>query len=235
MLEVSLFHHGGFVDVESDGDAVVVGELGELFYVLDVGAADVGIEKHGVAVAVLATHQIVEILFHVLEGFGKAGFFVDGLDREINGGDAGVGETVGDGGAQQSSIGGEINPEIFFGRVLDDFVDEVWTQERFAAGRGEDAAGRGVQPIDGASGGVFAHAADAIIVGPAVVAIEIAFPLREEVGDDGPKFSGEHSGFKIGSHPAAHGFEDAIGGPVTLAGADDRVVGGDVLRVEFVY
>jgi len=37
---------------------------------------------------------------------------------------------------------------------------------------------------------VFAHAADAIIVRPAVVAIEIAFPLGEEVGNDGLKFAG---------------------------------------------
>jgi hypothetical protein len=90
MLEVSLLHHGGFVDVESDGDTVVVGELGELLYVFDVGAADVGIEKHGVAVAILAADEIVEIFFDVFEGFGQPGLFVDGVDGEVDGGDAGV-------------------------------------------------------------------------------------------------------------------------------------------------
>jgi hypothetical protein len=113
MLEVSLLHHRGFVDVEGDGDAVVVRELGELFDALDVAAADVGVEEHGVAVTVLAADEIVEIFFHVLEGFGEAGLFVDGVDGEVDGGDAGVGEAIGDRGAQQSAIGSEIHPEIF--------------------------------------------------------------------------------------------------------------------------
>jgi hypothetical protein len=144
-------------------------------------------------------------------------------------------ETVGDGGAQQSSIRSEIDPEIFFGGVVDDFVDEVRPEERFAAGGRQHTARSGVQPIDSALGGVFTHAAHAIVVGPAVVAIEIAFPLGEEVGNDGLKFSGKNSGFEIGCHPAAHSFEDAIRGLVALASVDDGVVRGDVVRVEIVH
>jgi hypothetical protein len=81
----------------------------------------------------LAADEIFEIFFNVLEGFGEAGLFVDGVDGEVAGGDGGVGEAVSDRGAQQSSIRSETHPEIFFGSVVDDFVDEVWTPERFAA------------------------------------------------------------------------------------------------------
>jgi len=45
MLEVPLFHHRSFVDVEGDGDPVFVRDGGELFDVVNVGAADVGVEK----------------------------------------------------------------------------------------------------------------------------------------------------------------------------------------------
>jgi hypothetical protein len=52
MFEVALFYHGSFIDVKGDGDTVVVRDGGELFYILNVSPADVGVEKNGVAVAV---------------------------------------------------------------------------------------------------------------------------------------------------------------------------------------
>jgi len=45
MLEVILLHHRRFVDVEGNGDAVVMRDFGQLFDVLDVCAADVGVEN----------------------------------------------------------------------------------------------------------------------------------------------------------------------------------------------
>src|ERR1700720_1272327 len=56
MFEVPLFHHRSFVDVEGDGDSIFVRDCGELFHILNVGAAYVGVEEHGIAVAVLPAH-----------------------------------------------------------------------------------------------------------------------------------------------------------------------------------
>src|SRR5262249_1651297 len=123
MLEMGLFHHGRLVDMEGDGDAVVVGNFDELLHVFDVGAADVGVEENGVAVAVLPTDEIGEIGADVFEGFRQAGLFGDGVDGEVNGGDAGVGEPVGNFGPEQTGVGGEIDPEIFFRGVINDLVD----------------------------------------------------------------------------------------------------------------
>jgi len=44
------------------------------FHVIDVGAADVGVEKHGIAVTVLSPHEVVEVLPHVLKRFRESGF-----------------------------------------------------------------------------------------------------------------------------------------------------------------
>ena len=54
MLEVRLLHHRGFVDVESERDAVIVGDFHQLFDVFNIGTADIRIEEDGIAVAILA-------------------------------------------------------------------------------------------------------------------------------------------------------------------------------------
>jgi hypothetical protein len=54
MLEVRLLHHGRFIDMKRERDAVVVGDFDELFDVIDVGAANIGVEENCVAVAILA-------------------------------------------------------------------------------------------------------------------------------------------------------------------------------------
>lgn len=45
MLEMRLFHHGSFVHVKGDGDAVIVGNFNNLFHIFDICPADVGIEE----------------------------------------------------------------------------------------------------------------------------------------------------------------------------------------------
>src|SRR5258708_24801230 len=64
MLKVSLLHHLSFVDVEGDGDAVIVRDGGELFHVVNVSAADVRVEKPGIPLPVLPPHPVFEILTH---------------------------------------------------------------------------------------------------------------------------------------------------------------------------
>ena len=69
VLEMGLLHHGSFVDVERERDSAVVGDFDKLFDVVDIRAADIGVEENGIAVAILPLHQIVEIRAHVFESF----------------------------------------------------------------------------------------------------------------------------------------------------------------------
>ena len=214
MLEVRLLHHGRFVDVKSERDAVVVRDFHQLFHVFDVRAADIRIKKDGVAVTILAPHQVVEVGTHVFERFRQARLFLDGIHGEVDGGNARVSEAINHIRTQQARVGGEINPKIFFRRVVDDFVHKIWAHQRLAASGSQHAARRVMQPINGATGGVFGHALDAIVVGPTVVAIQIAFPLGEKIRNDRLKIARHNARFEIGNHPAAHVLENTRRRPV---------------------
>ena len=234
MFEVILLHHRRFVDVKGDGDAVVVRDGGELFHVINVGAADVGIEKQGVAVAVLPPHKVVEVRTHVLEGFRESRLFLDRIDGEVDGGDPGVGQAVCYIRAQKSRIRGQINPEIFLRRIVHDLVNEIGAQQWLAARGSKHPAGCRVQPVDCAPRRILGHSFDAIVIRPAVMAIEIAFPFGEEVGDDRLEVPWKRAGLEVRKHPAFHGLQDLGSRPVPLPCANHGFVRGNVLFIEIV-
>ncbi len=174
-----LFHHGRFVDMERDGDAVIVSDRRKFLHVFDIRAADVGVEEKCVAIPVLAFHKIVEMRAHMLEGLRQARFLFDSIDREIDRGDSGVGEPVDYRRLQQTGIRGQVNPEVLLRGIIDDFVHEIRPQERLSTRRRKHAARSRVQPINRATGDILAHSLHAVVVGPAIMTIQIAFPLRE--------------------------------------------------------
>lgn len=90
VLKMTLLHHRCLVDVEGDRDPVVVRNLRKLLHVLDVCAADVGIEKYGVPVAVLVLYKVIEIRVDVLQGFRQPWLFLYCVDGEIDGRDPSV-------------------------------------------------------------------------------------------------------------------------------------------------
>ena len=61
-----------FIDVVVGGDAVVVGDLGQLPHVVEIVAADIDVEEDGVAVSVLLADQVVELLANRRQRFGQA-------------------------------------------------------------------------------------------------------------------------------------------------------------------
>ena len=70
-----------------------------------------------------------------------------------------------------------------------------------------------MQPVNRALRRVFGHALDAVIVGPAVVTIQITLPLGEEIGNDGAQLALVHERFEIGrtpGFPRANGVEFLI-------------------------
>jgi hypothetical protein len=66
------------------------------------------------------------------------------------------------------------------------------------------------------------------------VAVQIAFPFGEEVGNDRLKLARQDSLFEIRKHPASHGLQDLGSRPVPLAGLEDGIVSGDISGIEFV-
>src|SRR5690242_11410333 len=94
MLEVPLFYHRSFVDVEGDGDPVFVRDGGELFHILNIGAADAGVEENGVPIAILAPYEVVKVRARVLEGFREPRLFFTRNPGEVARSYAAVGKTV---------------------------------------------------------------------------------------------------------------------------------------------
>src|SRR5215471_7931647 len=189
MLEMGLLHHGRFVDVEGKRNPVVVGDFHQLLDIFDVGSANICVEENGVAVAVLTPDEIVKVRAHMFESFWQARLLFDGINSEIDRGDSRIGEVVDHFRAQQASIGCEINPKILLCGVVNDFVHKIRTQKGLATGGSEHAARRGIKPVYGAARRILGHTLDAIVVGPAVMTIEIAFPFGEEISNDGLKIS----------------------------------------------
>jgi len=115
------------------------------FHVLDVCATDVGIEKHGIAVAVLTFDEIIEIRAHVLERFGQTGLFLNGVYGEIDGRDfqrRPVGRLLS--GPAEGARSWRGRPrKSFFCRVVNDSMNKVGAQERLATS-GLQARGNGV-------------------------------------------------------------------------------------------
>ncbi len=69
-------------------------------------------------------------------------------------------------------------------------------------------------------GNVLGHAGDVVVVGPAVVTIEVAFRLSKQIGDERVELARQQARAEIGKHPAAHG----------VVNLRDRVVALPVLR-----
>src|SRR5438445_10570239 len=102
----------------------------------------------------------------------------------------------------------QINPEIFLRRIVHDLVNEIGAQQWLAARGSKHPAGCRVQPVDCAPRRILGHSLDAIVIRPAVMAIEIAFPFGEEVGDYRLEVPWKRAGLEVRKHPAFHGLQD---------------------------
>ena len=114
-------------------------------------------------------------------------------------------------GAQQPRVGGQVDPEVLLRRVVRDPMDKIRTQQRLAAHVGEHPAAGAMQPIDGALRCVFGHSLHFVVEGPAVVAIEIALELGEEISDERMEIACGHTRADIGEEPALHRVVDLPG------------------------
>ena len=61
VVEIVVLEHGRFVDVIIRGNSIVVGDFRQSLHIIQVVPADVDVEEHRGAVAVLPANQIVKI------------------------------------------------------------------------------------------------------------------------------------------------------------------------------
>src|SRR6202007_1233482 len=105
-----------------------------------------------------------DVLLHGNDGLGQTGFFVQGIEREVEDSDTGIAEPVCYLGAQQASVGRDIDPESLLRGVVDDLVHEVGAQQGLSAHQRQDAAAIIVQKVDGTTGHVFGHPLHFVVV-----------------------------------------------------------------------
>src|SRR5260221_11131750 len=98
----------------------------------------------------------------------------------------------------------EHTPESLLGRVVNNLMGEIGPQERLAAHHCEDPASRRVEPADGTARHLLRHSFYAVVEGPAVMAIQIAFPCSEQVGNDRMEIPRQDTRLDVREQPAAH-------------------------------
>ena len=113
-------------------DAVVVSNLGQLLNIVHVVMADVDIEHHRVAVVMLPLDEIIEVRPNRIERFGQRLSFLDRINRQVDSRDASVAQAIDHVRLHQPAVGRQVNEDVFLGAVVNDLVNELWPQQRFA-------------------------------------------------------------------------------------------------------
>src|SRR5262245_823525 len=72
-----------------------------------------------------------------------------------------------------------------------------------------------MKPVDGRARDLFGHALDAIVERIAVVTVEVALKLGEQVRHDGVEIAGQKPRLEVRKCPPSHRVMDLSGGPVT--------------------
>src|ERR1700722_7072549 len=88
-----------------------------------------------------------------------------------------------------------------------------------------------MEPVNRSSRDVLGHAADLIVVCPAVPAIQIAFVFDKQIRRDGMKISGENTRSYIWIQPPAHGAMNQRQSPVALQWSYFRTGVMQLLRI----
>src|SRR5882724_737625 len=101
--------------------------------------ADVDIEHDRVAVVMLALDQVIEIRPNRVQRFRQRLALFYRINGQIKCGNARVAETIDYIRLHQAAIGWQVNENISLSTVVDDLVDKLWPQQRFATHQGQNA------------------------------------------------------------------------------------------------
>src|SRR5882724_7407187 len=94
--------------------------------------ADVDIEHDRVAVVMLALNQVIEVRPNRVQRFRQRLALLYRINRQIKRGDARIAKTINYIRLHQAAIGWQVDENISLSTVVDDIVDKLWSQQRFA-------------------------------------------------------------------------------------------------------
>ena len=80
----------------------------------------------------LPLNQIFKVRTNRIESFRQGLSVLHGIDGEINCRDTRVAETIDYFGLHQAPVGRQVNKDVLLGAVVNDLVNELWTQQRLA-------------------------------------------------------------------------------------------------------
>src|ERR1700722_15736301 len=105
-----------------------MGDLGQLPHVIQIVAADIDVEKNGIAVPILFTDQVVELFPDGSQSFRQSLFDIYRIYGNIESGNSCIREFVNDVDTKQAGIRWKINPEILLCGVVGDALNQVGPQ-----------------------------------------------------------------------------------------------------------
>src|ERR1051325_5519596 len=91
--------------------------------------ADVDIEHDRIAIVTLSLYQILKVRLDWFKSLRQRLSFLNGIDRKVNRSDSRIAQTIDHIGLHQPAIGRQVNKNVFLGAVVNNFVDELWTQQ----------------------------------------------------------------------------------------------------------
>jgi len=192
--------------------------LGQKTDVFEVIAAYIHVKEHHVAVRVLLSHQIPEVLAGRDEGLRQARLLVPRIQSKVENRCSRVGQPVRDFGPQQAAVSSDIYPETSLGGIIDNFVHHLGAQQWFATHESQHAAAVVMQPIDRTARHVFRHAFNLVVERPAVPAVDVAFVLDEQVSSYRMKIPRHHARADVRTQPAAYLAHELFSRPLALFG-----------------
>src|SRR5690349_11923669 len=232
MLKVLvLLKHRRFVDVIVGRDTMIARVFGKPAYIVGVIATNVDVEKHHVAVDILFSQQMFEMLADRHDRLGQTRLLVPCIDGKIEDRGSRISETVSDIGPEQTRIGSDVNPEPLLCCVVDNLVRKLRAQQRFSTHERKHPAAVVVEPIDRPPRDIFRHALHFVIKGPAVPAIKIALVFDKKISSDGMKLTWQNPRPHVWVKPAAHRAIHLRHTPITLTRRYIRTGVVEFLRV----
>jgi len=196
-----LLEHRRFVDVIVRRQAIGVGIFGQQADVFQIVATDVDVKKHHVTVHILLAHHVFEVSLRRNERLGQARLLIPRIQCKVDYCDSRIAEPIRNFRAKQPAIRSNVDPETFLGRVVNNFVRYVRTQQRFTAHQSQNATSMIVQPVDRPFGNIFGHAFHFVVESPAIPAIQIALVIEKQIRRDGMKLSRLHTGANVWKQP----------------------------------
>jgi hypothetical protein len=144
---------------------------------------DVDVEEDEVPVLLLLLDGVAELRFDREQRLRKPFARRDAIHREVDRGHSGATDLVNELLIHEVAVRRQVHEEALLAAVANHLEDEVLPHERLAAHEGNNSASDRLQPVDGRLRRLERHAGQIVVELKAIVAINVALPLGEQVAE----------------------------------------------------